>query len=98
MDSTIVSSQDTSSIEIEPVSESEGQLDNANLSPTDGFSKQCDNELFLQQKEIDAPSDNLSHQESHACEKLGQDDTSHATNLCHTFALPHSWHNTTVKT
>ena len=37
LDSTSVSSQDTSSIEIEFVPESEGQLDNANLSPTDIF-------------------------------------------------------------
>ena len=83
MDSTSVSSQDTSRNEIE--FESEGQLDNANLSPKDVFSKQHDNELFLLQT-----SDNLSHQKSHACEKLGQDDISlmHATNLSHIFALP----------
>ena len=70
--------------------QSEGQLDNANLSPTDVFSQQHHNELFLLQKEIHAPYDNLSHPESHACEKLGQDDTSliHATNLSQTFALP----------
>ena len=66
MDSIIVSSQDTSINEVE--FESEGQLDNANLSSTDVFSQQHDNELFLLQKEIDAPSDNLNHQESHACE------------------------------
>ena len=35
LDSNSVSSQDTSSIEFEFVSESEGQLDNANLSPRD---------------------------------------------------------------
>ena len=57
MDSTSVSSQDTSSIEIEFVSESEGQLENANLLPTNVFSKQHDNELF---QEIDATSDNGS--------------------------------------
>ena len=87
-DSISASSQDTSSNEIE--FESDGQLDNANLSSIDAFSQQHDNELFLLQKEIDAPSDNLSHQESHACEKFGQYDTSliHATNLSHTFALP----------
>ena len=84
---TSVSSQDTSSNDIE--FESEGQLDNPNLSPIDILSKQHDNELFLLQKEIEAPSDNLSHQESHACEKQAQDDISliHATNLSHTFAL-----------
>ena len=88
MDSTSASTQDTSSNEIE--FESQGQLDNSNPSPTDVFSQQHHNELFLLQEEIDAPYDNLSHQESHACEKLGQDDTSliHATNLSHTFALP----------
>ena len=42
LDSTSVSSQDTSSIEIEFVSESEGQLDNAKLSPTDIFLEQHD--------------------------------------------------------
>ena len=68
LDSARVSSQDTSSNEIE--FESEGQLDNANLSPTDVFSKQHDNELLILEQEIDAPADNLSHQESHACEKL----------------------------
>ena len=73
LDSTSVSSQDTSSIEIEFLSESEGQLDNANLSPTDIFLEHHDYELFLLQKEIDAPYDNLSHQETHVCEKEGQD-------------------------
>ena len=65
-------------------------MDNANLSPSEVFSRQHDKELFLLQKRIDAPSDDLSHQETHACEKLGQDDTSliHATNLSHIFALP----------
>ena len=75
MDSTSVSSQDTSSNEIEFVSQSEGQLENANLSPTEVFSKQHD-KLFLLQKEIDALSDNLSHQDSHACD------------LSHTIAQP----------
>ena len=62
LDSSSVSSQDTSSIEI--VSESEGQLDNANLSPTDVSLEHHDYELFLLQKEIDAPYDNLSHQDT----------------------------------
>ena len=85
MGSTSASSQDTSSNEVE--FESEEQLDNANLSSTDVFSQQHDNELFLLQKEIDATSDNLSHQESHACEKLGQDDSSliHAPTLATLF-------------
>ena len=89
LDSTSVSSQDTYSIEIEFVSESEGQLDNANLSPTDAFLEHHDYELFLLQKEIDAPYDNLSHQETHVCEKQGQDEfLIHATDLSHNFALP----------
>ena len=88
LDSTSPSSQDTSNNEIE--FESESKLDNANLSSTNVFSQQHDNELFLLQKEIDAPSDNLSHQESHADEKLYQDDTCliHATNISHTFSVP----------
>ena len=45
LDSTSVSSQDTSRNENE--FESEGQLDNANVSPTDVFSKQHDKELLL---------------------------------------------------
>ena len=89
LDSTSASSQDTSSNEIEFVSESEGQLDNANLSPTDIFLEQHDYELFLLQKEIDGPYDNLSHQETHVCEEQGQYDLLiHATNLSHNFALP----------
>ena len=89
LDSTSVSSQDTSSIEIEFVSESEGQLENANLSPTDIFFEHHDYELFLLQKEIDAPSDNLNHQDTHVCEKKDQDDfLIHATNLSNNFALP----------
>ena len=88
LDSTSVSSQDTSSIEIEFVSESEGQLDNVNPSPTDIFFEHHDYELFLLQKEIDA-YDNLSCQENHVSEKQGQDEIFvHATNLCHNFALP----------
>ena len=90
LDSTSVLSQETSSIEIEHVSESEGQkLDNANLSPIDIFFEHHDYEVFLLQKEIDAPYDNLSHQENHVCEKQGQDEFFiHATNLSHNFASP----------
>ena len=87
MDSTSVSSQDTSSIEIEFLPEFEGQLDHANLSPTDVFLEHHDYELFLLQKEIDAPNDNLNHPDTHICEN--QDDILiHATILSHTFALP----------
>ena len=43
--------------------------------------------LFLINHEIDAPSDNLSFQDTHVCEN--QDDILiHVTNLSHTFALP----------
>ena len=89
LDSASVSSQDTSNIEIEFVSESEGQLDNANLSPTDVFLEHHYYQLFLLQKEIDAPYDNLSHQDTHVCEKQGQDDfLIPATDLRHNFSLP----------
>ena len=93
MDSTSLKSQlqDTFSIEIEFVPEFEGHLDHANLSQTDIFLEHHDYELFLQNQEIDTPSDNLSHQESHNCEESCQDDPflTHATNLSLTFAPPH---------
>ena len=89
LDSTSVSSQDTSSIEIEFLPEFEGQLDHANLSPTDGFLEHHDYELFILQNKIDAPYDNLSHQDTHVYEKQDQDAfLIHATNLSHNFALP----------
>ena len=76
-------------LKFEFVSESEGELDNANLSPTDILLEHHDYELFLLQKEIDAPYDNLSHQETHVCEKQGQDEfLIHANDLSHNFALP----------
>ena len=62
--SASVSSQDTSSIEIEFLPEFEGQLDHANLSPTDVFLEHHDYELFLLHKQTDAPYDNLSHQDT----------------------------------
>ena len=92
LDSPSLSSelQDTSSvdsIEIEFLPESEGNLDHTNLSPTDVSSGHHDYELFLLQKEIDAPNGNLNHQDTHNCEN--QDDILiHATILSHTFALP----------
>ena len=94
-----LSSQDTSSVEIEFVPESEGQLDNGNISQTDVFPKHHDYELFLLNQEIDTPSDNLSHQEGHNCEKLWQDDPlfTHATDLSLTLTLPHFMHSTTEK-
>ena len=80
LDSTSVSSQDTSSIEIEFVSDPEEPLESNKSSPTDVFSVQHDYDLFLLNQEIDTPSDNLHKQD--------QDDfLIHATNLSHTFAL-----------
>ena len=82
--------QDTSSVEsveIEFVHESKEPLDNNKPSPKDVLSSQHNNDLFLLNQEIDTPSDNLNHQDTHVCEN--QDDILiHATNLSHTFALP----------
>ena len=89
LDSTCVSSQDTSSIGIEFLPEFGGQFDHANLSPTDVFPEHHEYEMFLLQKEIDAPYDNLSHQDTHVYEKQDQDVfLIHATNLSHNFSLP----------
>ena len=78
LDSISVSSQATCSIETE-----------TNLSPTDVFSGHHDYEMFLLQKEIDAPHDNLNHHVLHACEEQDQDVIlTHATILSHTFELP----------
>ena len=75
------------SVEIEFLPESEGQLDHTYHSPTDVFSEHHEYELFLQQKELDAPIDNLNHYDIHTCEN--QDDMLiHATNLSNIFALP----------
>ena len=76
------------SVEIEFLPESaEGQLDHAKHSPTDLFSEHHDYELFLLQKEFDAPNDNPNHYDIHTCEN--QDDILiHATNLRNIFALP----------
>ena len=89
MDSTSISSQATYSIETEFPPEFEGQLDDTNLSATDVFSGHHDYELFLLQKEIDAPHDNLNHHDIHGFEDQDQDVIlTHATILSHTFALP----------
>ena len=89
LDSISVSSQATCSIEAEFLPEFEVQLDDANLSPTDVFSGHHDYELFLLQKEIDAPHDNLNHHDLHAFEEQDQDVIlTDATILSHTFALP----------
>ena len=68
LDSISVLSQAPCSIETEFLPEFEGQLDHTNLSPTDVFSGHNDYELFLLQKEINAPLDNLSHQDTHVYE------------------------------
>ena len=80
-------------VEIELLTESEGQLGHANHSPTDIFHEHHDYELFLLRKVIDAPYDNLSHQDTHICEEQNlYDILIHANILSHTFALPHLWH------
>ena len=64
-------------------------MDHTNLSPTDVFSGHHYYELFLLQKEINAPHDNISYQDTHVYEEQDQDViTTHATILSHTFALP----------
>ena len=78
LDSISVSSQATYNIETE-----------TNPSPRDFFSEHHDYEMFLLQKEIDAPHANLNHHVPHACEEQDQDTIlTHATILSHTFALP----------
>ena len=89
LDSISVSSQATYNIETEFLPKFEGQLDDTNLSPTNVFSGHHDYEMFLLQKEIDAPHDNLIHHDIHGFEKQDQDVIlNHATILSHTFALP----------
>ena len=89
LDSPSLSSElhDNSSVDIELFPESEGQLVHTKLSPTDDFSEQHDYELFLLQKEYDAPNDNLNHHDIYNCVNL-DDILIHATNLSSTFALP----------
>ena len=75
------------SVEIEFLPESEGHLDHTKNSPTDLFSTHHDYELFLLQKELDAPNNNLNHYNFHTCEN--QDDILiHTTNLSNIFPLP----------
>ena len=78
--------QDTSRVEsvaIEFVPDFEEALESTKFSPTDGFSVQHDYDLFLLNQEIDTLSDNLNHQDTHVCEKQGQDDfLIHATDPC----------------
>ena len=75
------------SVEIEFLPESEGHLDHTKNSPTDLFSTHHDYELFLLQKELDAPNINLNHYNFHTCENQ-VDILIHATNLSNIFALP----------
>ena len=95
LDSPSLSSelQDTSSnesVENEFVPDFEEPLESNKFSPRDVFSVQHDYDLFLLNQEIDTPSDNLNHQDTHVCEKQGQDDfLIHATNLSRNLALPH---------
>ena len=84
--------QDTSSVEsdeIEFCPDFEEPLESNKLSPTDIFSVKHDYDLFLLNQETDSPSDNINHQDTHVCEKQGQDDfLIHASNLSHNFVLP----------
>ena len=78
LDSISVSSQATCSIETE-----------TNPSPRDVFSEHHNYEMFLLQKEIDAPHESLNHHVPHAFEEQDQDTIlTHATILSQTFALP----------
>ena len=84
LDSISISSQATCNIETEFLPEFKGQLDDINLSPTDVFSGHHDYEMFILQKEIDTPHDNLNH---HGFEEQDQDVIlTHATIFGHTFA------------
>ena len=96
LSSELQDSSSVDSVEIEFLSESEGQLDHTKHSPTDLFSEHHDYELFLLQKEFDAPNDNPNHYDIHTCEN--QDDILiHATSLRTSLHYPNSWHNTPVK-
>ena len=97
LDSTSVSSQDTFSIEIQFVSESEGQLDTTNLSPTHVFLEHHEYELFLLQKEIDTPSDNLNHQTLMSVKsKFKMNSSFMPLTLATILHYPNSWHNMIV--
>ena len=94
LDSPSLSSelQDTSSVEqveVEFFPEFEETLDN-NIFDQQMLSVNDMTMTCSYSKKIDTPSDNLSHQDSHFCEKRDQDDICfiHTTNLSHNFALP----------
>ena len=93
--------QDTSSVEsveVEFVPDFEDPFDKNNFSPRDVFSEQHDYDLLLLNQEIDPPSDNLSHQDSHVCEsKVMMTAYSFMPpTLATLLHYPNSWHNTTV--
>ena len=82
---------------MEFVPDFEEPLESNKFSPTDVFSIQHDYDLLNQ--EIDTPSDNLNHQDTHVCEEQGQDDFLFIPlTLVTILHYPNSWHNTTVKT
>ena len=86
LDSISISPQARCNIETEFLPELKGQLDDTNLSPTDVFSGHHDYEMYLREKEIDAPHDNLNH---YSYEEQDQDVIlTHATILSHTFSFP----------
>ena len=62
-------------------------MGHANHPPTEVFFEHHDYQLSLLQKEVDAPHDNLNHQDTHVSENP-DDILIHTTNLSHTFALP----------
>ena len=98
LDSTSVLCQDTSSFDIEFVSDPEEALKSNKSSPTDVLNIQHDYDLSLLNQEIDTPSDNLNHQDTHVYEKQDQDDfLIMPPALATTLHYPNSWRNTTVK-
>ena len=74
LSSELPNTSSVESVEIEFVCDLEEPLECNKSSPTDVFSVQYDYDLFLLNQEIDTPSDNLNHQDTHLCEKQGQDD------------------------
>ena len=91
LDSISASSKPTCNIETGFLPEFKKQLDDTNLSPTDVFSGHHDYEMFLLQKEIDAPHDTVNHLDIYGFEEQDQHVIlTHATILSHTFPLPQS--------
>ena len=91
LDSPSLSSelQTHQALKVEFVPDFEEPLECNKFSPTDVFSVQYDYDLFLLNQEIDTPSDNLNHQDTHVCNKQGQDDfLIHATDFSHDLYYP----------